>query len=105
MSRLSLPSRIPPHISTLFNRIRSLADRSTRTAQNAFFLEGLRAFIQAHDAHFQFQAIVYSPVLLKGDLADMLARRLHQTGIPRVRVSPEQYRAFSRTARASGIGA
>ncbi|HVT80132.1 MAG TPA: RNA methyltransferase [Phycisphaerae bacterium] len=92
-------------LHALFSRIRSLADRSGRSAQNAFFLEGLRSFIQAHDAGFHFQAIIYSPILLKGDLADMLARRLHIAGVPRVKVTPEQFRAVSRGARASGIGA
>jgi len=94
-------SNVPP----LQARIRALADRSARDAQSAFFLEGLRSFIQAHDAGFRFQSIVYSPILLKGDLADMLTRRLHLAGIPRHKLTPEQFRALSLTARASGIGA
>jgi len=98
-------SRPAPSFPALLARFRSLTTRPARTAQNAFFIEGLRSFIQAHDAGFVFQAILYSPILLKGDLADMLARRLHIGGVPRVKVSPEQFRAVSRGARASGIAA
>jgi TrmH family RNA methyltransferase len=99
----SVPATPPLH--SLLARIRALAQRPARTAQNVFFIEGLRSFIQAHDAGFHFQSLIYSPILLKGDLADMLARRLHNAGTPRVRLAPEQFRGVSLAARASGIGA
>jgi TrmH family RNA methyltransferase len=102
---LPLPQHVPAGKSAVLARIRALHQRPARDAQNAFFLEGLRSFIQAHDAGFHFQAVVHSPILLKGDLGDMLARRLHLSGTPRLKLSPEVFRSVSAAARASGIGA
>lgn len=82
-----------------------LARRTSHRRNEAFWVEGIRHFIQAHDAHFRFSAIIESPILLKSPLVQMLARRLHATGVPRWRVSPEQFRAVSTAERASGIGA
>jgi len=92
-------------IEALLSRISALQSKPARTVQNAFVIEGLRSFIHACDAAFFLEAIFYAPILLKGDLADMLARRRHAAGVPRVRLSPEQFRAVSVAARASGIGA
>jgi len=65
----------------------------------------VRQFVQAFDADYLFDTIVFSRVLLKSDLAEMLVRRLGARGVRRVAVTPEQFRSVSTTERASGIGA
>jgi TrmH family RNA methyltransferase len=92
-------------VSRLLQRIRSLSRRQVRDAAGCFWIEGIRHFVQAYDAGLDFEAMVQSRVLLKSDLADMLARRLSRLGCPRVRLSPEQFRSISTAQRASGIGA
>ena len=61
--------------------------------------------MQACDARLVFDTVVYSPVLLKSSLAEMLIRRLNAQGVRRQRLSPEQFRSISTTERASGVGA
>ena len=85
--------------------MRSLARRSVRESTGRFWLEGIRQFVQACDARVPIETIVYSRVLLKSDLAEMLVRRQGAAGVRRVAVTPEQFRTVCTTERASGIGA
>ncbi len=89
----------------LVARVKSLASRFVRDKEGCLWLEGVRHFVQAYDARLDFEAVVHSPVLLRVPFAEMIARRLAATGVPRWRVSPEQFRRLSSTVRASGIGA
>ena len=57
------------------------------------------------NAHFSFDVVVYSPVLLKSPLAEKLLRRLAARGVRRFAVSLEQFRTIATAGRASGIGA
>lgn len=92
-------------VRKVLKRVRALADARTRQIQNCFWIEGVRNFVQACDAQLPFDTVVYCPVLLKSPVANMLCRRLVASGARRVRISPEQFRGISTTARASGIGA
>jgi TrmH family RNA methyltransferase len=97
--------RFAASVPATLEHVRSLADFSTRRQTQTYWIEGIRQFVQAHDGRHDFEAIVYSPVLLQAPLADMLIRRLGAAGVPRVRVTPEQFRSISITERASGVGA
>lgn len=92
-------------ICRTLTRVRQLGRRSVRDSQRRFWIEGIRHFVQAFDAKYAFDEVVYSPILLKSPLAEMLVRRLGAASVKRVRVSPEQFRSISKDARASGIGA
>ena len=92
-------------VQSVLSRVRALAQRRVRDATRQFWVEGVRHFVQACDAHFSFDTVVYSRVLLKSDLAEMLTRRLAGRGVRRVAVSPEQFRSISTAGRASGVGA
>ena len=85
--------------------MRSLARRSVRASTARFWVEGIRQFVQACDDRVGIETIVYSRVLLKSDLAEMLVRRQGALGVRRVAVTPEQFRTVCTTERASGIGA
>lgn len=92
-------------IADTFSRVRQLLRPDFRQQTGCLWIEGIRHFIQAYDARYEFETIVYSERLQKSSLAEMLVRRLVRNGVPRVRVSPEQYRRICQTSRASGIGA
>jgi TrmH family RNA methyltransferase len=91
--------------SDLFPRIRRLARREVRQAEGCFWIEGVRNFVQAYDAGWRFQSVVFSEVLNRLSLVEMIVRRLKASGTAPVKVTPEQFRSISLTERASGIGA
>ena len=95
----------PQHLTRVLNQIRALKSPSYRRTHGTYWIEGIRHFIQACDSRQDFELILYSPVLLKNQLAEMLAHRRAACGVPRLRVSPEQFRSVSGAQRASGIGA
>ncbi len=92
-------------VRTVLSNVRRLQHVEHRRTESAYWIEGIRHFVQAYDTHQVFDAVVYSPVLLKSDLAKMLVRRLATGGVRRLRVSPEEFRSVSGAERASGIGA
>ena len=94
-----------PAAST-FSRIRALqTHRSYRDSTQTFWIEGVRQFMQAADADFQFDTIVHSRLLLKCAAARKRVQQLAERDARRIAVTPEQFRAVSITERASGIGA
>lgn len=94
-----------PSLPAILSRIRQLASPAARQQQSLYWIEGIRNFIQAHDAGIPFDTIVLSEILLQSSLAEKLSRKLHAQGVPRIKVTPEQFRMISLTERASGIGA
>jgi RNA methyltransferase, TrmH family len=92
-----------PHVLC---RVRSLIhSRSARDSTRQFWIEGIRQFVHASDARFEFDTLIHSPILLRSSLTQKLVRRLVASGVRRVTVTPEQFRSFSIADRASGIGA
>src|SRR3569833_2060292 len=92
-------------VRRILARVRWLARPEVRRRERCFWVEGVKHFVQAVDARFEIEAIVYSRILLNSDTAEMLSRRLSASGVPRFKVTPEQFRSVSGTVRASGIGA
>jgi TrmH family RNA methyltransferase len=96
----SAASSIPPALI----RFRSLhSHRSRRDNTGLFVVEGIRQFIQACDANYEFDTVLVSPILLRHSLAEKLARRLCTAGVNKTALTPEQFRRFSTTQHASGI--
>src|SRR5438876_2110017 len=93
------------NVRQLFSQIRALAHRPTRERTGRYWIEGIRQFIQAYDAHQPFDAIVYCSKLLKSGIVRALVRRLTASCVPTAEVSPEQFRSVSALERACGIGA
>jgi TrmH family RNA methyltransferase len=90
----------------LLSNVRSLQkSRHRRDSCHRFWIEGIRQFVQAFDAGWDFETVIQSRVLLKSSLAQMLARRLAARGVARAAVTPEEFRSVSIAERASGIGA
>ena len=80
-------------------------ERNYRDAHGLFFIEGVRHFITAIDHRYPVHTLIYSERLLINPIARKLVRRLKRSGVPFVRVTPEQFRSVSVTERASGVGA
>lgn len=99
------PSRVSASTLEVLQRVRSLSRQSVRDHAGCYWIEGVRQFIQATDAGLAVDTIVLSPILLSNSLPEMIARRLVRTGVPRVNVTPEQFRSISILPRACGIGA
>src|SRR5437764_11205149 len=95
----------PDRIHKTLTRVRSLAYRRSRDSTGHFAIEGVRQFIQAWDAQFEFDTLIHSRVLLQQGLAQKLVRKLAARGVRHVSVTPEQFRSISRAPRASGIAA
>lgn len=80
-------------------------ERIYRDRKKLFFAEGIRNFVEAVDRNHQIETLVYSEKLLISPIARKILRRLKREGIPFARASPEEFRALSKTERASGIAA
>jgi len=89
-----------------FSLIHSLqSNRKTRDQQKAFFIEGVRNFVQVCDHQYTLNNIIYSEKLCTSALARKLVRQRRRAGTPTLSVSPEQFRSISKTERASGVAA
>jgi len=96
---------LPSVPQTLAEIKRLQTDQRYRDANGLFFIEGVRNFVQVADNKFDIALILYSERLLIAPLARKLVRRFRRSGIPVVKVSPEEFRSISQMPRVSGVGA
>src|SRR5438128_10516814 len=90
-------------ITNVLAHVRSLALRQARDSAGLFLIEGVRQFLWAHEAGFDFDTILHSRVLLQNEIAQKLVRGLVEQGVRRAHLSPERFRSISTAPRASGI--
>jgi RNA methyltransferase, TrmH family len=76
--------------------------RLSRDQKRLFFVEGIRNFLRAAEAKFEARVFLYSDVLCK---SSAVRQFLRHTNVPILRLTPEEFRCFSRTEHASGIAA
>lgn len=86
-------------------RLQGLRRLGTRLKTGRFRLEGVGPFLQACGAGVEFESILWSPRLLGSSLAQKLIRSQRRAGVSTFKVSPEDFRSLSCTARASGVAA
>ena len=79
--------------------------RYYRDSQRQFFIEGVRHCIQAIDYKLEIAVLLYSEKLLTVPPARQRVRQTRRSGIPTVKVTPEQFRQISTAEKASGIAA
>lgn len=79
--------------------------RSYRDSQRQFFVEGIRNCIQAIDHNLDIAVLLYSEKLLTVPPARQRVRQARRSGVPTIKLTPEQFRQLSTAERASGIGA
>ncbi len=86
-------------------RIRALRRRKDRDATGLFFLEGIRAVIEAVDTGASIDAIVVAPDLLRSEFAREVVERARQRGETILEVSAAVFRALSLKDGPQGLGA
>ena len=93
----------PADARALVARLRRLQDPEERHRTGTFVAEGVGCLLAAVEARVPIAEIVHSPTLLGSNCHQMLVRRLRRSGVPYTKISPETFRRFSVTPRASGI--
>lgn len=81
------------------------SSRQYRDSKSLFYLEGVRNFLRVTQNDFEIVTILYSEKLLIVPPARQLVRKLRRNGIITIKLTPEEFRAISRTEKASGIAA
>jgi RNA methyltransferase, TrmH family len=95
-----------PTVARIKARVKQLqSNRSYRDAHKAFFIEGVRQFLRALEAKFEFECVLFSDTLCTSTVARAGVRALEAMGISIVRVTPEVFRECSSAQRASGVAA
>jgi TrmH family RNA methyltransferase len=103
---MASPDKSAVSLAHTLAHIRSLQHhRPARESSQTFWIEGIRQFMQAAEAGFQFERILHSRLLLKSSMVRHVIDRLAADGTAHVRVTPEQFRTVSVSEHASGIGA
>ncbi len=93
-------------IAAKISEIQKLQNHRTyRDVSQQFYVEGVRNFIRVIDNKFEVSLIIYSDKLLTSTIARKLVRQSRRSGIPCLKITPEQFRNISYTEKASGVGA
>jgi TrmH family RNA methyltransferase len=80
-------------------------ERRYRDSQQSFFVEGIRGVVEAVEADWPIQSFLYSDRLTTASIARRLIREKRDQGTPCIDLTPEEFRQFSTTERASGVAA
>ncbi len=87
----------------IFSLVKHLqTNRVTRDQKRLFFVEGIRNFLRASEHPFQARVILYCKKLCQ---SSEVRQYIQVNKALVIRVSPEEFRVFSQTERASGIAA
>jgi TrmH family RNA methyltransferase len=86
----------------LVKRIRSLKYKKYRQRQGVFWAEGIRNVLEALDTGWEIEMLVWSPSLLRSDLA---RQKLAQSTLPTVAVSEAVFARLSDSELPQGLGA
>jgi TrmH family RNA methyltransferase len=90
-----------PHFLTL----RSLQTYQGRSRTKLFIIEGIRHLARAVERGASIESVFLDPSVLSNPFGQRLARRLHQQGIPGIRLSRDLYRDLTLASEPQGIGA
>ena len=105
MHRKARAPTVRTSVNPVLDRIRRLSDRRERDRTCLHFTEGFRSVLQALEASIPVETLLYSERLCWNPSAQKRVRLAGRAGLPVIRVTPEEFRAISRTPRASGLGA
>jgi RNA methyltransferase, TrmH family len=88
-----------------FLTLRSLQSPQRRSRTGLYLIEGIRHLAQALENHAPIHSVFYDPSTLSNRFGQKLVRRLRQSGVPGIQLSPNLYRQFTLAAEPQGIGA
>ena len=88
-----------------FRRLRSLQSAPGRARTGLYLIEGIRHVARAVQERAPIESIFVAPNVLSNPFGQKLSRRLRQSGIPSLRLSPNLYRDLTLAAEPQGLGA
>ena len=89
------PLVVRPVPDLSFELVKTLHQRAARDARGLFLAEGARFLSAAIENGAAFAGMVVCPTRLASAPSRDLVTRLERAGVPRLRASPEEYRALS----------
>ncbi len=99
------PLVVRPVSDLSFDLVKSLHRRDTRDQRGLFLAEGARFLAAAAEHGTAFAGMVVCPFRLVSAHGRDLVARLERAGVPRLRVSPEEYRSLSPGSSTAGENA
>jgi TrmH family RNA methyltransferase len=89
----------------LIKRMRALAQRKQREAEDAFVVEGIRPVWQAVESGVTVEALIVAPDLLTSEQARLMVAARRNAGMRVVAVSAAVYQSFAEREHPSGLAA
>ncbi|GAB4155366.1 MAG: RNA methyltransferase [Candidatus Promineifilaceae bacterium] len=96
---------ITSYHNPLIKRIKRLRQRKYRREENAFFVEGPRAFLAAVETGAPVAAVIYSRQLLRSEACYAAIAQLTARGVACQEVTAELFAAVAERENPAGIGA
>lgn len=96
---------ITSYRNPLIKRIKRLRQRKYRREENAFFVEGPRAFLAAVETGALVEAVVYSRQLLRSEACYAAIEQLAARGVACEEVTAELFTGVAERENPAGIGA
>jgi RNA methyltransferase, TrmH family len=88
-----------------FLHLRSLQTPQGRSRSGLYLIEGIRHVARAAEDGAPIRSLFVAPDALQNPFGQKLVRRLRQSGIPCLRLSPRLYRDLTLAAEPQGLGA
>ena len=88
-----------------YSLLRSLQSASGRLRSGKCIIEGIRHVARAIEQRAPIELLFVAPSVLSNPFGKKLARRIRQSQVPSIRLSPQLYRQLSLAAEPQGIGA
>ena len=83
----------------------SLQTPQGRNRSGLYVIEGIRHVARAVECRVPIYSVFLEPSVLANPFGQKLARRIRQSGVPGIRLSPQLYRKFTLATEPQGIGA
>jgi TrmH family RNA methyltransferase len=91
--------------NSTIKQIRRLRDRRERERTGLFFVEGIRATVEAATEETRVQTCVWSPELLRSEVGRETVTKLEAAGVEVLTVSPAVFESLAAKEGPQGIGA
>jgi TrmH family RNA methyltransferase len=86
-----------------FQHLRSLQTPQGRLRTGLYLIEGIRHVARAVEARAPVQSLAVAPSALSNPFGQKLARRLRQSGVPSVQLTPQLYRDLTLATEPQGL--
>jgi len=99
----------PPLVTNLrdprFQALRNLQTSQGRSQTNLYLIEGIRHLARAVEERAPIESVFFDPSVLSNGFGRKLVRRMLQSHVPAIRLSPQLYRDLTLATEPQGVGA